>query len=75
MMHDFGATSTHTVIIDVPLSLDMVNLVRGKPILHYDPTQACRFGVLPRYAPEQCAGSRARGVLRVPHGEQLERPR
>ncbi|KAF6767368.1 Carotenoid oxygenase [Kalmanozyma brasiliensis GHG001] len=53
MMHDFGATSTHTVIIDVPLSLDMMNLVRGKPILHYDPTQACRFGVLPRYAPEE----------------------
>ncbi|SNX82340.1 related to carotenoid cleavage dioxygenase 1 [Melanopsichium pennsylvanicum] len=51
MMHDFGATSTHTVIIDVPLSLDMMNLVRGKPILHYDPTQPSRFGVMPRYEP------------------------
>lgn len=53
MMHDFGATSTHTIIIDVPLSLDMLNLVRGKPILHYDPTQKSRFGVMPRYEPER----------------------
>ncbi|SPC61130.1 related to carotenoid cleavage dioxygenase 1 [Ustilago sp. UG-2017b] len=53
MMHDFGATSTHTIIIDVPLSLDMMNLVRGKPILHYDPTQMSRFGVMPRYEPER----------------------
>ena len=53
MMHDFGATPTRTVIIDVPLSLDMLNLVRGKPILHYDPSQPTRFGILPRYAPEQ----------------------
>ncbi|KAJ9477761.1 Carotenoid cleavage dioxygenase 1 [Pseudozyma hubeiensis] len=53
MMHDFGATSTQTVIIDVPLSLDMLNLVRGKPILHYDPSQPTRFGVMPRYEPEQ----------------------
>lgn len=53
MMHDFGATSTHTIIIDVPLSLDMMNLVRGKPILHYDPSQPSRFGVMPRYEPEK----------------------
>ncbi len=53
MMHDFGATPTHTVIIDVPLSLDLMNLVRGRPILHYDPAQPIRFGVMPRYAPEQ----------------------
>ncbi|SJX61040.1 related to carotenoid cleavage dioxygenase 1 [Sporisorium reilianum f. sp. reilianum] len=53
MMHDFGATPTQTVILDVPLSLDMLNLVRGKPILHYDPSQPSRFGMLPRYAPEQ----------------------
>lgn len=52
MMHDFGATATHTIIIDVPLSLDMMNLVRGKPILHYDPSQPSRFGVMPRYEPE-----------------------
>ncbi len=51
MMHDFGATFTHTIIIDVPLSLDMLNLVRGKPILHYDPSQPSRFGVMPRYEP------------------------
>lgn len=51
MMHDFGATSTHTIIIDVPLSLDMLNLVRGKPILHFDPSQSSRFGVMPRYEP------------------------
>ncbi|PWZ01013.1 LOW QUALITY PROTEIN: carotenoid oxygenase [Testicularia cyperi] len=53
MMHDFGATSTHTVILDLPLSLDMMNLVKGKPILHYDPSKPSRFGILPRYEPDQ----------------------
>lgn len=53
MMHDFGATATQTVFLDLPLSLDMMNLLRGKPILHYDPSQSSRFGIMPRYEPEK----------------------
>ena len=51
MMHDFGVSLTHTVIMDLPLSLDPLNLARNKPVVSYDPTQRSRFGVFPRYSP------------------------
>lgn len=53
MMHDFGVSSTHTVIMDLPLSLDPMNIMKGKPTVHYDPTSKSRFGVLPRYEPDK----------------------
>jgi carotenoid cleavage dioxygenase-like enzyme len=53
MMHDFGVSSDHTVIMDLPLSLDPLNLVRGKPVVSYDPTGKSRFGVFPRYEPDK----------------------
>lgn len=53
MMHDFGASRNHTVILDLPLSLDPANLARGKPVLSYDSTGTSRFGVFPRYRPDQ----------------------
>ncbi|KAL8791167.1 MAG: hypothetical protein Q9195_006006 [Heterodermia aff. obscurata] len=52
MMHDFGVAMTHTIIMDLPLSLDPFNLVRNKPIVAYDPSSPARFGVFPRYKPE-----------------------
>ena len=52
MMHDFGVARTHTIIMDLPLSLDPFNLVRNKPIVGYDPSSRARFGVFPRYQPE-----------------------
>ncbi|PWN51250.1 carotenoid oxygenase [Violaceomyces palustris] len=51
MMHDFAASSSQTVVLDLPLSLDPVNVLKGRPILHYDPTKASRFGVFPRRSP------------------------
>lgn len=51
MMHDFGVSSTHTVIMDLPLSLDPINLAKHKPVVAYDPTSRSRFGVFPRYRP------------------------
>ncbi|KAL8790320.1 MAG: hypothetical protein Q9213_000672 [Squamulea squamosa] len=51
MMHDFGVSKSHTVIMDLPLSLDPLNLVRNKPVVAYDPTARSRFGVFPRYRP------------------------
>lgn len=52
MMHDFGASRTHTVILDLPLTLDPGNLVRGLPVLSYDPRARSRYGVFPRYRPD-----------------------
>ncbi|TVY37642.1 Carotenoid 9,10(9',10')-cleavage dioxygenase [Lachnellula occidentalis] len=52
MMHDFGVSLTHTVIMDLPLSLDPRNLARNKPVVEYDPSGCSRFGVFPRWNPE-----------------------
>ena len=52
MMHDFGVSSTHTIIMDLPLSLDPLNLAKNKPVVAYDPTSRSRFGVFPRHAPQ-----------------------
>ena len=51
MMHDFGVSSHYTIIMDLPLSLDPVNLVKNKPVVAYDPSGVSRFGVFPRYQP------------------------
>ena len=51
MMHDFGVSYEHTVILDLPLTLDPNNLMRRKPVIDYDPTSPTRFGVFPRYDP------------------------
>lgn len=53
MMHDFGVSSTHTIIMDLPLSLDPLNLAKNKPVVAYDPTSRSRFGVFPRHRPQE----------------------
>lgn len=53
MMHDFGASRNHTVILDLPLTLDPANLARGVPVLSYDSAGVSRFGVFPRYRPDR----------------------
>jgi carotenoid cleavage dioxygenase-like enzyme len=52
MMHDFGVSLTHTVIMDLPLSLDPRNLAWNRPVVCYDPSSMSRFGVFPRWQPE-----------------------
>ncbi|KAJ9651673.1 hypothetical protein H2198_009055 [Neophaeococcomyces mojaviensis] len=52
MMHDFGVSFGHTIIMDLPLSMDPVNIVKGKPPLNYDARGKSRFGVFPRHNPE-----------------------
>lgn len=52
-MHDFGVSSTHTIIMDLPLSLDPLNLLKNVPVVSYDPNGRSRFGVFPRYQPTQ----------------------
>ncbi len=53
MMHDFGVSFTHTVIMDLPLSLDPRNLARNQPVVSYDPSGRSRFGVFPRWNPQE----------------------
>lgn len=53
LMHDFAATRTKTVMLDLPLSLDPRNLLKGRPIVHYDQDAGVRFGIFPRRSPEQ----------------------
>ncbi|KAL8992167.1 MAG: hypothetical protein Q9169_007311, partial [Polycauliona sp. 2 TL-2023] len=53
MMHDFGVSSRHTVIMDLPLSLDPLNLAKNQAVVAYDPTSRSRFGVFSRYHPEE----------------------
>lgn len=54
MMHDFGVSAAHTVILDLPLSLDPLNpVLHGLPALHFDRSAPSRFGVFPRHAPSQ----------------------
>ena len=53
MMHDFGVSSTYTIIMDLPLSLDPLNLVKNLPVVSYDPNGRSRFGVFPRYQPNE----------------------
>lgn len=53
MRHDFGVSSTHTVIVDVPLSLDPAGLLRNKPVVEYKPWEPARFGVFPRREPDK----------------------
>lgn len=52
MMHDFGVSFGHTVIMDLPLSLDPLNIIKGKPLIYYDSKGKSRFGVFPRHRPE-----------------------
>ncbi|KAK8204864.1 carotenoid oxygenase [Phyllosticta capitalensis] len=53
MMHDFGVSQKHTVILDLPLTLDPLNLLKNRPTLSYDPSAPSRFGVFPRRNPSQ----------------------
>ncbi|KAH8719390.1 carotenoid oxygenase [Phaeosphaeriaceae sp. PMI808] len=51
LMHDFGVSKRHTVILDLPLSLSPANLLKNNPVLLYEPKKPSRFGVFPRQDP------------------------
>ena len=53
MMHDFGVSLTHTVIMDLPLTLDPMNQLKGLPPVAYESERPSRFGAFPRQSPEQ----------------------
>lgn len=51
MMHDFGVSLGHTIIMDLPLSMDLLNLAKNKAAVAFDLQGKSRFGVFPRYDP------------------------
>ncbi|KAF2642911.1 carotenoid oxygenase [Massarina eburnea CBS 473.64] len=51
MMHDFGVSKHHTIILDLPLTLSPINLLKNNPIVTYEPDKPSRFGVFPRRNP------------------------
>ncbi|KAI0810407.1 retinal pigment epithelial membrane protein [Xylaria sp. FL0064] len=53
MMHDFGVAARYTVILDLPLSMSLMNCVSGKPVITFDPAGRSRYGVFPRYEPHK----------------------
>jgi len=53
MMHDFGVAACHTVILDLPLSLNPMNCIAGRPVVSFDPMECSRYGVFPRYEPDK----------------------
>lgn len=53
MMHDFGVSGSYTIIMDLPLSLDPLNLTKNLPVVSYDPNGRSRFGIFPRYHPDR----------------------
>lgn len=53
MMHDFGASQAQTIIMDLPLSLDPLNLLRNREVVSYDSSKPSRFGVFPRHKPHE----------------------
>ncbi|KAL9596019.1 MAG: hypothetical protein Q9219_006070 [cf. Caloplaca sp. 3 TL-2023] len=52
MMHDFGVARAFTIIMDLPLSLDPLNLVKNRRVIDYNPKGRSRFGIFPRYRPQ-----------------------
>ncbi|RAL11925.1 carotenoid oxygenase family protein [Aspergillus homomorphus CBS 101889] len=53
IMHDLGVSRKHTVMIDLPVSLDPFNLRHNRPVVKYDLHGQTRFGVFLRYEPEK----------------------
>lgn len=51
LMHDFGVSKLSTVILDLPLSLTPLNLLKNNPVVLYEPEKPSRFGVFPRHDP------------------------
>lgn len=48
-MHDFGCSLHHSIILDLPLTMDPLNIVLAQPMLSFNRTLPSRFVVVPRY--------------------------
>lgn len=50
MMHDFAVTARYALFLDLPMTISLWRMLRGGPVLKYEPELGARIGVLPRYA-------------------------
>jgi carotenoid cleavage dioxygenase-like enzyme len=50
LMHDCAITSSYTVILDFPVTYNLENIMSGEPMLHWDPDNGSRIGLLKRGA-------------------------
>ncbi len=48
MMHDFGITQKYAIFLDLPVVFDLGRLLRGEPLLQFEPKFGARIGILPR---------------------------
>lgn len=48
MMHDCAMTERYTVFPDLPLCFDFEEAMKGGSMIRWDPSNGCRFGVVPR---------------------------
>ncbi len=48
MMHDFAVTEQYSLFLDLPATFDLGRVLRGEPILKFEPDRGARIGVLPR---------------------------
>nr|XP_043613814.1 carotenoid 9,10(9',10')-cleavage dioxygenase 1-like [Erigeron canadensis] len=49
LCHDIGVTMRYNVILDFPLTIDLLRLVNGGPLIKYNKEGYARIGVMPRY--------------------------
>ncbi|EXB93372.1 hypothetical protein L484_010699 [Morus notabilis] len=47
--HDFGVTKRYNVFMDFPVTIDIIRLVCGGPLIKYNKEGYARIGVMPRY--------------------------
>jgi carotenoid cleavage dioxygenase-like enzyme len=48
VMHDFAITPRHTLFMDLPLTISTKRMLRGQPLLKFEPDLGARLGILPR---------------------------
>lgn len=58
MMHDFGVSRGYTVIIDMPLCFNPLNLLKGSPVLSFESSRKSKFGVFRDINPKQPNGTK-----------------
>ncbi|KAG0448224.1 hypothetical protein HPP92_027919 [Vanilla planifolia] len=47
--HDIGVTKRYNIILDMPLTFDLIRLVKGGPLIKFEKESHARIGVMPRY--------------------------
>lgn len=54
-MHDFGCTRTHTILLNLPLTLSPANFLslQPQPLIHFDRSLPSEFIIFPRLHPDR----------------------